>query len=120
TDQTYRNSALDQLHYVLGRNPFDKSQVTGVGTRSVQDPYHQLSKKDGYDEPVPGMLVGGPNNHLLLEDREISPYPGKNYEDRFRNYLVNEVAINFTAVLAYVAGSFVQPDELNLSPLVCK
>ncbi|MEX0720058.1 MAG: glycoside hydrolase family 9 protein [Balneolaceae bacterium] len=105
-EKEYKTAALDQLHYVLGRNPFNMSQVTAVGTRSSQKPYHQLSEMGGFDEPIPGMLVGGPNNHLHLNDKEISPFPGKNYEDRFKNYLVNETAINYTAVLAYVSGYF--------------
>lgn len=102
----YKNSALDQLHYVFGRNPFNLSQVTGVGTAAVERPYHQLSEVGAFSKPIPGMLVGGPNNHLLLNNRVISDYPGKSYEDKFKNYLVNEPAINFTAILAYVTSVF--------------
>lgn len=105
----YQNAALDQLHYILGRNPVNLSQVTGVGSASVQHPYHQLSEMDNLNAPVPGMLVGGPNNHLLLNDKTISPYPAKNYEDVFKNYLVNEPAINFTATLVYVTGALSTP-----------
>lgn len=102
----YRDAALDQLHFVLGRNPFNLSQVTGVGSTSVKHPYHQLSEVGGFSTPVPGMLVGGPNNQLLLNDRKISPWPSKNYEDKFKNYLVNEPAINFTAILVFVTSAF--------------
>lgn len=102
----YKYAALDQLHYVLGRNPFNLSQVTGVGSASVQNPYHQLSETGNFSAPVPGMLVGGPNNRLLLNNKEISPYPGKNYEDTFKNYLVNEPAINYTAITAFVISAF--------------
>mgnify|MGYP000663440650 CR=1 FL=1 len=105
----YRDAALDQLHYVLGRNPFGISQVTGIGSVSVQHPYHQLSEKDKVLPPVPGMLVGGPNSKRLLQEVLISDYPGKNYEDRFKNYLVNEPAVNYTAMLAYVVGAFAVP-----------
>lgn len=96
-DEKYQKAVLDQLHYVLGRNPFGISMVTGVGSRSVQDPYHQFSK------------VGGSNNHSYIRKyfirRVLSKYPGKNYEDLYENYMVNEVAINFTAVFLYVAAS---------------
>jgi endoglucanase len=98
------NAAYDQLHFVLGRNPVNRSQVTAVGSKSVMNPYHQLSELDGVEMPVPGMLVGGPNNHTHLNGEAISQYPAKNYEDEFKNYLVNEVAINYTAILAYVSG----------------
>lgn len=102
--EEYYRAAMDQLHFVLGRNPVNRSQVTGVGKRSVAHPYHQFSELDGVKLPVPGMMVGGPNNHLLLDDREISPYPAKNYQDAFKNYLVNEPAVNYTAIFAFVSG----------------
>ncbi|MEX2351388.1 MAG: glycoside hydrolase family 9 protein [Balneolaceae bacterium] len=107
--ETYKNAALDQLHFILGRNPLNISQVTGVGSAPVQHPYHQLSEMGHFNGPVPGMLVGGPNNYRLLNDRKISPYPAKNYEDVFKNYLVNEPAINFTAILVYVTSALSTP-----------
>lgn len=106
---SFKNAARDQLHFILGRNPLNLSQVTGVGSASVQHPYHQLSGMGHFDAPVPGMLVGGPNNHLLLNNSEISPYPPKNYEDVFKNYLVNEPAINFTAIMVYVTSALSPP-----------
>ena len=111
SEKKYLEAAREQMHYVLGRNPFNMSQVTNVGSRSSQRPYHQFSELDGVDEPVPGMLVGGPNYYLHLNDVEISPFPGKNYEDRFKNYLVNETAINYTAILAYVSGYLMVSDK---------
>lgn len=105
-NEEYLQSALDQLHYIFGRNVLNLSQVTGVGSNPVQHPYHQLSEMDDVEEPIPGMLVGGPNNYLHLNDEVISDYPAKNFEDRFKNYLVNETAINYTAILAYVSAYF--------------
>ena len=107
----YRFAALDQLHFILGRNPYNLSQVTGMGSVSVKNPYHQLSEVGKFSAPVPGMLVGGPNNHLLLNNREISDWPAKNYEDKFKNYLVNEPAINFTAILVFVTSAFSTPTK---------
>jgi len=112
-DKNYKKAALDQLHYVLGRNPSDLSQVTGLGSASAKYPYHQLSELDHIPAPVPGMLVGGSNNYKLLDDKEISPYPAKNYEDTFTNYLVNEPAINYTAVLANVVSAFLNSKSLT-------
>lgn len=101
---SYLNAATDQLHYLFGRNPFNRSQITGVGSRTVEHPYHQLSETGGFTRPVPGMLVGGPNASIHLNNKPISTYPGKNYEDQFKNYLVNEPAINYTAILACVVA----------------
>lgn len=111
-DQKYYKAALDQLHYNLGRNALDQSFVTGVGSRPVQHPYHQFSMKLGYKQPVPGMLVGGPNDHMLLNGDVISRFPAKSYEDTEQNYYVNEVAINWTAILAYSAAFFTTNDEM--------
>lgn len=100
----YLYAAADQLHFVLGRNPVNRSQVTGTGNPSVQHPYHQLSEMGAFSAPVPGMLVGGPNSYVFLRNRKISDFPAKNYEDRFQNFYVNEPAINFTAIFSYVSG----------------
>ncbi len=103
---SYKTAALDQLHYLLGRNPMRISYVTGVGYHSVQNPYHQLSMMLKQSKPVPGMLVGGPNNQNHLNGVRLSGYPAKAFEDKSRNYMVNEPAINYTASLIYLAGYF--------------
>lgn len=110
--EVYREVALDQLHYSLGRNPFHKVFLTGLTVNSVQNPYHQLSMELEHEKPVPGMAVGGPNNRVLLNDEELSPYPAKSYEDSEKNYYVNEVAINWTAIFAFTAGYFSTAEEI--------
>jgi endoglucanase len=100
----YLNAALDQLHYLLGRNTFNTSFVTGVGTNPVRHPYHQFSIMLNASNPVPGLLVGGANRNSKLQGAAISNYPGKCYEDNEKNYFVNEVAINYTAPLVFLVG----------------
>lgn len=115
-EERYKKAALDQVHFVLGRNPLGISMVTGTGSYSAQHPYHQLSKMGMYTKPIPGMLVGGPNNSTHLRKyyiyQVISEYPAKNYEDTYQNYLVNEVSINFTAVFLYAVGMNLQPPNI--------
>ncbi|MFI5251232.1 MAG: glycoside hydrolase family 9 protein [Bacteroidota bacterium] len=101
---TYLNGAIDQLHYLLGRNTFSLSFETGVGANPVQHPYHQFSMMLNAGSPVPGLLVGGPNKNSQLNGIVISEFPGKCYEDNEKNYYVNEVAINYTAPFVYLAG----------------
>jgi len=103
-EQKYLLAALDQMHYILGRNAFDQSFATGVGDRAVTRPYHQFSMLFGGDAPVPGMVVGGPNGGGRLDGRILSGYPGRCYEDNQKNYFVNEPAINYTAPLVFLAG----------------
>ncbi|MEX2346720.1 MAG: glycoside hydrolase family 9 protein [Balneolaceae bacterium] len=106
-DSKYYEKALDQLHYTLGRNPFNHTFLTGMGEASVQNPYHQFSMELNATGPVPGMMVGGPNNHLPEHEDKISSYPGKSYQDDEKNFRVNETAINFTAIFVFVAGYFI-------------
>lgn len=111
-ERKYYDAALEQLHYTLGRNPFNRTFITGVGSVPVESPYHQFSMEADFAEPVRGMMVGGPNNHRQLQGRgEISGYPGKNYEDDEKNFFVNEVAINYTAIFAYTAGYFTSDNQ---------
>lgn len=100
----YLEAALDQIHFMLGRNTFGQTFVTGIGTQPVRHPYHQFSMMLGAGEPVPGLVVGGPNKNSRLKGKTISHLPGKCYEDVEKNYFVNEVAINYTAPLTYVAA----------------
>ena len=59
-EKKYYQSAVKTLDYLLGKNPMDMSYVTGFGTKSPMHPHHRPSQADGIQEPVPGMLVGGP------------------------------------------------------------
>lgn len=113
--ERYREAALDQMHYVMGRNPIGLSYVTGSGYNSVQNPYHQFSMKLNHPEPVPGMVTGGPNNRNNLAGRKLSKYPAKAYEDSNKNYMVNETAINYTAPFVYLAGYFSDFSEPTLA-----
>jgi endoglucanase len=94
----FRAAALDQLHYVLGRNALGQSFVTGLGTHPPRRPYYQPSIADPA-RLVPGMLVGGPNAQA---EGVAAPYPARAYRDDDRLYGVNEPAIYWTALLARV------------------
>ena len=97
-DAKYRNAAQDCLHYLLGRNTFATSFVTGVGARSPMHPHHRPSGADGVKEPWPGLLVGGPN-------AEGKTPPARQWEDVEGDYRVNEIAINWNAPLVFLFAS---------------
>lgn len=92
----YRQAALDCLHYLLGRNTFATSFVTQVGTKYAMNPHHRPSRALGLGKPFPGLLVGGPN-----ADNGKKP-PAKQWEDKWENYRVNEIAINWNAPLVFI------------------
>ncbi|MGZ3881002.1 MAG: glycoside hydrolase family 9 protein, partial [Flavisolibacter sp.] len=61
SDRKYIEAALSNLDYILGRNATNYCFVTGIGTKSPMHPHHRPSVSDNIVEPIPGMLVGGPN-----------------------------------------------------------
>lgn len=105
---SYRDAAEDQLHYVLGVNPHAMTFVTGIGTHRPMAPHHRPSGSDGVAEPVPGLLVGGPDqfgNDAELTARFTSAdAPARWYVDDQDSYASNEIAINWNAPLVFVAG----------------
>jgi endoglucanase len=104
----YRDAALDQLHYVLGVNPLARSYVTGLGTTRPLNPHHRPSAADGVAEPIPGLLVGGPDQYrddpILALLYTASTPPALCYADILLSYASNEIAINWNASLVFVSG----------------
>ncbi|PWQ98591.1 glycoside hydrolase family 9 protein [Leucothrix pacifica] len=92
----YLHAAIDQLDYVMGRNPFNLSFVTAVGEKAVKNPVHIFGRS--LKRTLPGLLVGGPNESA---QDGIAP-KGKglmSYVDHERAYSVNEYAIDYNAAL---------------------
>lgn len=104
-NKDYLNAALGNLDYVLGRNPTGYSFVTGIGTKSPMNPHHRPSSADGITDPVPGLLVGGPNSEKQDGLKYASTEPELSYLDDVASYASNEIAINWNAPLVYVANA---------------
>ena len=104
-DSRYLDYALDNLDYILGRNGTGYSYVTGYGSKTPMHPHHRPSASDGVDDPVPGLLVGGPNPGMQDHIKVPSTVPDEAYIDDERAYAVNEIAINWNAPLAYLANA---------------
>lgn len=110
-DPTYRDAALSNLDYLLGRNATGYSFLTGMGDRSPMHIHHRPSQADTVEAPVPGLLAGGPNPGQ--QDREncadagatySSDLPARSYLDHLCSYASNEVTINWNAPLVYTAA----------------
>jgi len=107
-DITYFNAALSSLDYLLGRNATSYCFVTGAGTKRPMNIHHRVSGADGIAEPIPGFLVGGPNPSNVSDcgaPQYPSSLPAKAYADLECSYSTNEVAINWNAPLAFLAGA---------------
>jgi len=110
-------SAREQLHYILGRNPVDQVYLTGIGERPVLHSHGAWNLAAGYVDvndancrPIPHLLVGGANK---ADNSPLSAYPGKCYEDiadpnyfNKGNYTLNETAVNIQASMIVLAGYF--------------
>ncbi|MFA5316343.1 MAG: glycoside hydrolase family 9 protein [Dehalococcoidales bacterium] len=101
-DRRYRSAALDQLHYVLGRNVFGLSMVSGIGEKSIEKYYHTWFNNSDHDTLPPGFMVGGPN----ADNFRVSRYPGRCYKNVGYDFTVDEIAVNYNAPLVFVSGYF--------------
>jgi endoglucanase len=104
-NKKYLNYALDNLDYILGRNATGYSYVTGFGSKTPMHPHHRPSVADGIVDPIPGLLVGGPNPGMQDHIKVPSTSPDEAYIDDDRAYAVNEIAINWNAPFAYLVNA---------------
>lgn len=105
-DKKYLDGALGNLDYIMGRNATGYSFVTGFGHKTPMHIHHRQSEADGIEDPVPGLLAGGPNPGQQDGCKTYpSKIPDESYTDSVCSYASNEVAINWNAPAAYLAGA---------------
>ncbi|PKD20723.1 cellulase [Salegentibacter salinarum] len=110
-DEKYLDAANDNLDYLLGRNATGFSFLTGYGEKSTRDPHHRPSESDDNEDPVPGLLAGGPNPGQ--QDKEdcgdkytaAHQHPATSYIDDRCSYASNEIAINWNTPFVYLANA---------------
>ncbi len=105
-DVAYLNATFIGIDYFLGRNGVGTFYITGLGEMSPKFPHHRTSEADGIKEPVPGMVVGGPQPGQQDKCVYFSKTPAKSYSDTWCSYASNEVTINWNAPLVYVVNAF--------------
>ncbi|MBV9269300.1 MAG: glycoside hydrolase family 9 protein [Acidobacteriaceae bacterium] len=107
----YVETALDNIHYILGRNTFSLSWVTQVGEHSFQHPHHRPSAADGIAAPWPGLMSGGPNagrqDQVMRRLVAAGTPPARSYVDETGAYSCNEIAINWNAPLVFTLAALV-------------
>jgi endoglucanase len=95
--ETYLDACVDQVAFLYGRNPYDRSFVTEEGVDPPRYPHHRPSGADGIGAPYPGLLVGG-------------GWPtATSWRDLQGDYEQNEVAINWNGALVYALAGFLKP-----------
>jgi endoglucanase len=119
----YLAAAAEGMNYVLGRNPLDKSYVTGYGERPLQNPHHRFwahQANAAFPSPPPGVLSGGPNSGL--QDPYVQAAglagcaPQRCYADNIEAWSANEEAINWNAPLAWVSAFLDEKAEVKAKP----
>ncbi len=97
----YLAAAIDQLDYLLGRNHFNKSFITGVGSDFARYIHHRIAQARKI--VIPGLMVGGPNANA--EDGIAPKGLGLlSYLDDERSYATNEYAIDYNASVIGLMG----------------
>ena len=104
-DKKYVDYALTNLDYLLGRNATGYCFVTGIGSKSPMHPHHHQSVSDGVTDPVPGLLVGGPNPGMQDHTKYQFTEPETAYSDNSPAYASNEIAINWNAPMVYLVNA---------------
>jgi hypothetical protein len=100
-DQRFRDFAISQVDYALGRNEYDRSFVVGWGHNPPERPHHanaygrealdwNLSEPFVYS--LDGALVGGPT-------KEATGPSSPGYEDDIEDWVGNEVTNDYNAAL---------------------
>ncbi|HWT13526.1 MAG TPA: glycoside hydrolase family 9 protein [Allosphingosinicella sp.] len=109
--ERFRAGMLDAMDYLLGRNPLDRSFVSGYGARPMENPHHRFwahSMDPAFPPPPPGALSGGPNNTMMSDDvarpMRGTCAPQTCWADDIRAFSLNEVAVNWNAPLVWVAA----------------
>jgi len=104
-DKKYVAYALTNLDYISGRNATGYCFITGIGSKSPMHPHHRESVADGVTDPVPGLLVGGPNPGMQDHCHYDFTQPETAYSDNSCAYASNEIAINWNAPLVYLSNA---------------
>ncbi|NHF61116.1 cellulase [Flavobacteriaceae bacterium TP-CH-4] len=106
--EEYLNGVQQSMGYILGTNAMGVSYLTGFGDKTPMFIHHRQSAADGIEEPVPGLLSGGPNSRL----QDVSggavypqnPAPMQSWVDQEPSYASNEICLNWNAPMTYVLG----------------
>ena len=105
-DEKYLIGAEQITDYIFGKNATGYCFLTGFGAKRVMFPHHRPSGADSIPDPVPGFILGGPNNDRQDGDlvEYASEFPAKAYMDVEASFASNEVCINWNAPAVYVLG----------------
>ncbi len=105
----YIETAQSHMDYLLGTNALSQCFVTGFGEKTIKHPHHRPSAANEAQEPIPGMVSGGPNSNrqdaVAQESFDEFTPPAMCFIDDTDAYSLNEVATYWnSSALLLVAG----------------
>lgn len=111
-ESRYLVGVCETVDYLFGKNATGYSFVTGFGNKTPMNLHHRPSGADGIADPIPGFLVGGPNQErqdALAKNKTYGvkyPHkePARSYLDQTGSFASNEVCINWNAPLVFILG----------------
>ncbi len=106
--EVYVRAMESHLDYLLGKNATGYSYVTGFGEGAYKYPHSRPLDADGIDEPVPGLVSGGPNGRpgdsMAIRMIPKGTAPMKCYVDKMESYSTNEITIYWNSSAVYVTA----------------
>ena len=107
-EESYLNTVVRQMDYLLGINAVGYSYITAVGSGSCKNPHNRVTVSDGIENTIPGFVVGGANEHPVDEKAEWLIVPGtppmKCFLDIWECYSLNEMTIYWNSPAIFVAA----------------
>ncbi len=105
--EEYTEAVKNAAHYLMGRNTLSQCYITGFGSKQTMQPHHRPSLGDTVKQPIPGLVVGGPNSALddnVSKSKLNGLAPAKCYLDDMSSYATNEVATYWNSPTIFVFG----------------
>jgi endoglucanase len=116
-DPKYAYAAQDAVSYLLGRNYYGRSYVTGIGNLPPLSPHDRTSVAQ--NKPWPGRLIGGPHSKSNANDAPERLKCAIDEVCRFDDpddYWTNEVAINWNSAMIYALASLLPGSDFQNAP----
>lgn len=106
----YAAAAEEHVHYLLGRNPLDRSYITGHGSHPVRNVHNRPTISDNIEEPFPGLVSGGVNFYPCDDVARAGIPQGTPalccHVDHVESFSTNEIAIYWNSITAFVMAFF--------------
>lgn len=126
-DLLYVDAMREGMDYLMGRNPLNKSYISGYGDNPLEHPHHRFWANDparGFPPPPPGVVAGGPNSNPDDPTAVKAGLPGmppaKCYIDDLGSWTTNEVTINWNAPLAWCATFLDETQDVGQSAIAAE